>query len=139
MNFHLSSIPHQLWQASHLSPFYYILFYLKLPALKSTWSFQLFLSENSKRRLILAIIYFQCIKASIREDEILKFSKWFTVPNDKNDWHLFKFAFKATMTQVRQVGLLAAGCQPWNKDVCAANGDRFAYCATLAIYIYQVQ
>lgn len=43
------------------------------------------------------------------------------------------------MSQVRQVGLLAAGCQPWNKDVCAANGDRFAYCATLAIYIYQVE
>ncbi|XP_027624259.1 WD repeat-containing protein 17 isoform X3 [Tupaia chinensis] len=42
------------------------------------------------------------------------------------------------MSRVRQVGLLAAGCQPWNKDVCAANGDRFAYCATLAIYIYQL-
>ncbi|KAM6220322.1 WD repeat-containing protein 17 isoform 6-T6 [Rhynchocyon petersi] len=42
------------------------------------------------------------------------------------------------MSQVRQVGLLPAGCQPWNKDVCAANGDRFAYCATLAIYIYQL-
>ena len=47
--------------------------------------------------------------------------------------------FKANMSQVRQVGLLAAGCQPWNKDVCVANGDRFAYCATLAIYIYQVK
>uniref|UniRef100_A0ABI7VVR5 WD repeat domain 17 n=1 Tax=Felis catus TaxID=9685 RepID=A0ABI7VVR5_FELCA len=46
--------------------------------------------------------------------------------------------FKANMSQVRQVGLLAAGCQPWNKDVCAAHGDRFAYCATLAIYIYQL-
>lgn len=46
---------------------------------------------------------------------------------------------KANMSQVRQVGLLAAGCQPWNKDVCVANGDRFAYCATLAIYIYQVK
>eukprot|EP00069_Balaena_mysticetus_P001974 bmy_03968T0 len=46
--------------------------------------------------------------------------------------------FKANMSQVRQVGLLAAGCQPWNKDVCVANGDRFAYCATLAIYIYQL-
>ncbi|TKC38477.1 hypothetical protein EI555_006581, partial [Monodon monoceros] len=44
----------------------------------------------------------------------------------------------ANMSQVRQVGLLAAGCQPWNKDVCVANGDRFAYCATLAIYIYQL-
>lgn len=42
------------------------------------------------------------------------------------------------MSRVRQVGLLAAGCQPWNKDVCAASGDRFAYCATLAIYVYQV-
>ncbi|XP_065550951.1 WD repeat-containing protein 17 isoform X3 [Lathamus discolor] len=45
---------------------------------------------------------------------------------------------QAKMSQVRQVGLLAAGCQPWNKDVCAASGDRFAYCATLAIYIYQL-
>uniref|UniRef100_A0A3B3SDE3 WD repeat domain 17 n=1 Tax=Paramormyrops kingsleyae TaxID=1676925 RepID=A0A3B3SDE3_9TELE len=42
------------------------------------------------------------------------------------------------MPQVKQVGLLAAGCQPWNKDVCAASGDRFAYCATLAIYVYQL-
>ncbi|XP_069796992.1 WD repeat-containing protein 17 [Narcine bancroftii] len=42
------------------------------------------------------------------------------------------------MSQVKQVGLLAAGCQPWNKDVCVASGDRFAYCATLAIYIYQL-
>ncbi|XP_062992231.1 WD repeat-containing protein 17 [Elgaria multicarinata webbii] len=45
---------------------------------------------------------------------------------------------KAEMAQVKQVGLLGAGCQPWNKDVCAASGDRFAYCATLAIYIYQL-
>ncbi|XP_075411902.1 WD repeat-containing protein 17 isoform X5 [Tenrec ecaudatus] len=42
------------------------------------------------------------------------------------------------MSQVRQVGLLPAGCQPWNKDVCAAHGDRFAYCATLAVYVYQL-
>lgn len=48
------------------------------------------------------------------------------------------FVSKASMSRVRQVGLLAAGCQPWNKDVCAASGDRFAYCATLAIYVYQV-
>ncbi|XP_074650106.1 WD repeat-containing protein 17-like [Tubulanus polymorphus] len=41
------------------------------------------------------------------------------------------------MSKVKQVGLLAAGCQPWNGDVCAASGDRFAYCATLAVYIYQ--
>lgn len=45
---------------------------------------------------------------------------------------------QVSMAKVKQVGLLAAGCQPWNKDVCAASGDRFAYCATLAIYIYQV-
>ncbi|XP_019899455.1 WD repeat-containing protein 17 isoform X3 [Esox lucius] len=45
---------------------------------------------------------------------------------------------KIKMSQVKQVGLLAAGCQPWNKDVCAASGDRFAYCATLAIYVYQL-
>ncbi|XP_048852492.1 WD repeat-containing protein 17 isoform X2 [Brienomyrus brachyistius] len=47
-------------------------------------------------------------------------------------------AGKVNMPQVKQVGLLAAGCQPWNKDVCAASGDRFAYCATLAIYVYQL-
>ncbi|WAQ98157.1 WDR17-like protein [Mya arenaria] len=39
---------------------------------------------------------------------------------------------------VKQVGLLAAGCQPWNGEVCAASSDRFAYCATLAIYVYQL-
>jgi len=43
------------------------------------------------------------------------------------------------MSFAKQIGLVAAGCQPWNLDVCAACGDRFAYCATLAIYIYQVQ
>jgi hypothetical protein len=42
------------------------------------------------------------------------------------------------MTSVKQVGLLSAGSQPWNRDVCAASGDRFAYSATLAIYIYEV-
>lgn len=44
------------------------------------------------------------------------------------------------MSVMRQVSLLAAGCQPWNSDVCAAscNGDRFAYCATLAVYVYEV-
>ncbi|XP_072171647.1 WD repeat-containing protein 17-like [Diadema setosum] len=39
---------------------------------------------------------------------------------------------------MRQTSLLAAGCQPWNRDVCAASHDRFAYCATLAVYIYQL-
>ncbi|XP_040587725.1 WD repeat-containing protein 17 isoform X2 [Mesocricetus auratus] len=59
-------------------------------------------------------------------------SHWF----EQDDW--YEGLQRATMSRVRQVGLLAAGCQPWNKDVCAANGDRFAYCATLAIYIYQL-
>ncbi|XP_046772584.1 WD repeat-containing protein 17 isoform X2 [Gallus gallus] len=59
-------------------------------------------------------------------------SHWF----DEDDWH--EGQKRAKMSYVRQVGLLAAGCQPWNKDVCAASGDRFAYCATLAIYIYQL-
>ncbi|XP_053107723.1 WD repeat-containing protein 17 isoform X3 [Hemicordylus capensis] len=59
-------------------------------------------------------------------------SYWF----DEDDWYEGQQQVK--MAQVKQVGLLAAGCQPWNKDVCAASGDRFAYCATLAIYIYQL-
>uniref|UniRef100_A0A2K5L017 WD repeat domain 17 n=1 Tax=Cercocebus atys TaxID=9531 RepID=A0A2K5L017_CERAT len=59
-------------------------------------------------------------------------SNWF----EQDDW--YEGLQRANMSQVRQVGLLAAGCQPWNKDVCAAGGDRFAYCATLAIYIYQL-
>jgi len=42
------------------------------------------------------------------------------------------------MSLAKQIGLVAAGCQPWHLDVCAACGDRFAYCATLAIYIFQV-
>ncbi|XP_062905536.1 WD repeat-containing protein 17 isoform X1 [Mobula hypostoma] len=55
--------------------------------------------------------------------------KWFSESNAE---------VKVKMSQVKQVGLLAAGCQPWNKDVCVASGDRFAYCATLAIYVYQL-
>ncbi|XP_071412366.1 WD repeat-containing protein 17 isoform X1 [Pithys albifrons albifrons] len=59
-------------------------------------------------------------------------SHWF----DEDDW--YEGQQRAKMSRVKQVGLLAAGCQPWNKDICAASGDRFAYCATLAIYIYQL-
>jgi hypothetical protein len=47
--------------------------------------------------------------------------------------------FPEDMSLAKQIGLVAAGCQPWNSDVCVASGDRFAYCATLAIYIYQVK
>lgn len=44
------------------------------------------------------------------------------------------------MSSARQIGLIAAGSQPWNVDICAASasGDRFAYCATLAVYVYQM-
>nr|KAI8756432.1 WD repeat-containing protein 17-like [Biomphalaria glabrata] len=38
---------------------------------------------------------------------------------------------------VKQVELVPAGCQPWNHDVVAVHGDKFAYSATLAIYIYK--
>uniref|UniRef100_A0A3Q3L7V5 WD repeat domain 17 n=1 Tax=Mastacembelus armatus TaxID=205130 RepID=A0A3Q3L7V5_9TELE len=55
----------------------------------------------------------------------------------RKDW-FNSYSIFVKMAKVKQVGLLAAGCQPWNKDVCAASGDRFAYCATLAIYIYQL-
>ncbi|XP_035228739.1 WD repeat-containing protein 17-like isoform X2 [Stegodyphus dumicola] len=41
------------------------------------------------------------------------------------------------MTLIRQVGLIPAGCQPWNLNVVDASGSRFAYAATLAIYIYE--
>ncbi|XP_066092130.1 WD repeat-containing protein 17 isoform X3 [Saccopteryx bilineata] len=59
-------------------------------------------------------------------------SSWF----EQDDW--YEGLQRANMSQVRQVGLLAAGCQPWGRDVCAACGDRFAYCATLAVYVYQL-
>ncbi|KAH9519882.1 WD repeat-containing protein 17 [Bulinus truncatus] len=39
---------------------------------------------------------------------------------------------------VRQVALVPAGCQPWNHDVVSSQGNRFAYSATLAIYIYEL-
>ncbi|GFS08157.1 WD repeat-containing protein 17, partial [Elysia marginata] len=39
---------------------------------------------------------------------------------------------------VRQVALLPAGCQPWHHDVVVACGNRFAYAATLAIYVYEL-
>ncbi|KAH9374047.1 hypothetical protein HPB48_005316 [Haemaphysalis longicornis] len=40
---------------------------------------------------------------------------------------------------MRQVGLLAAGCQTWHVNVACFSGHRFAYAATLAIYIYEVR
>ena len=42
------------------------------------------------------------------------------------------------MSILQQIDVLPAGCQPWNFDVCAASEERFAYCSTLAIYVYQV-
>lgn len=39
---------------------------------------------------------------------------------------------------IQQTGLLAAGCQPWHINVVAFSGQRFAYAATLAVYIYEM-
>ncbi|XP_047126670.1 WD repeat-containing protein 17 isoform X1 [Hydra vulgaris] len=42
------------------------------------------------------------------------------------------------MNILRQYAVLTSGAQPWNNNICAANGLYFAYCATLAIYIYRL-
>ncbi|XP_022258467.1 WD repeat-containing protein 17-like, partial [Limulus polyphemus] len=42
------------------------------------------------------------------------------------------------MSVMRQIALLEAGCQPWHSHIIAASGNRFAYAATLAIYIYEM-
>ena len=39
---------------------------------------------------------------------------------------------------LQQLALLAAGAQPWNHKICTAHSRRFAYAATLAIYVYVV-
>ncbi|CAN8032758.1 unnamed protein product [Ixodes persulcatus] len=39
---------------------------------------------------------------------------------------------------MRQTALLAAGCQPWHINVVSFSGQRFAYAATLAVYIYEM-
>ncbi|XP_047481224.1 WD repeat-containing protein 17-like [Penaeus chinensis] len=38
---------------------------------------------------------------------------------------------------LQQLALLAAGAQPWHHNICTAHGRRFAYAATLAIYVYE--
>ncbi|ROT79673.1 putative WD repeat-containing protein 17 isoform X2, partial [Penaeus vannamei] len=40
---------------------------------------------------------------------------------------------------LQQLALLAAGAQPWHHNICTAHGRRFAYAATLAIYVYEVE
>ncbi|XP_066956128.1 WD repeat-containing protein 17-like isoform X1 [Macrobrachium rosenbergii] len=40
---------------------------------------------------------------------------------------------------LQQLALLAAGAQPWNHKICTAHSRRFAYAATLAIYVYVVE
>lgn len=39
---------------------------------------------------------------------------------------------------LQQLSLLAAGAQPWHHNICTAHSQRFAYAATLAIYVYEV-
>lgn len=53
--------------------------------------------------------------------------------------HQHKYKQSTVKMSLRQVGLLTAGAQPWSPRMCTANGDRFAYCSTLAIYIYEVK
>eukprot|EP00741_Cyanophora_paradoxa_P001368 tig00000480_g1324.t1 len=43
-----------------------------------------------------------------------------------------------TRSKLRQVALVPAGCQLWNKDIAVVAGDRFVYCSTLAICIYKI-
>lgn len=40
---------------------------------------------------------------------------------------------------LQQLSLLAAGAQPWHHNICTAHSRRFAYAATLAIYVYEVR
>nr|XP_045611784.1 WD repeat-containing protein 17-like [Procambarus clarkii]XP_045611785.1 WD repeat-containing protein 17-like [Procambarus clarkii] len=40
---------------------------------------------------------------------------------------------------LQQLSLLAAGGQPWHHNICTAHSRRFAYAATLAIYVYEVE
>ena len=42
------------------------------------------------------------------------------------------------MKILQQVGLLAAGAQPWHVDICSGNGKYFVFSATLAVYIHEV-
>lgn len=58
-----------------------------------------------------------------------------------NFYHLYFFmTFKSTLRggMLQQLALLAAGAQPWHHNICTAHGRRFAYAATLAIYVYEV-
>lgn len=47
-------------------------------------------------------------------------------------------SIRHTGRMLQQRTLLAAGAQPWNKNICASQGQRFAYAATLVIYVYEV-
>ena len=39
---------------------------------------------------------------------------------------------------LQQLSLLTAGAQPWNYNISAVFNRKFAYAATLVIYVYQV-
>lgn len=43
-----------------------------------------------------------------------------------------------TSYKSKQINLITAGSQPYNTDLCIANGRKFAYCATLSTYVYEV-
>ena len=44
-----------------------------------------------------------------------------------------------TSYKSKQINLITAGSQPYNSDLCVANGRKFAYCATLSTYVYEVK
>lgn len=44
----------------------------------------------------------------------------------------------ACSSMLRQVNLISAGCQTWNRSVISANSTYFCYCSTLAIYVYDL-
>ncbi|UYV75765.1 WDR17 [Cordylochernes scorpioides] len=46
---------------------------------------------------------------------------------------------RVSMSVIRQMALLPAGCQPWHPNIVAVHGTNFAYAATLAIYIYKLK
>lgn len=39
----------------------------------------------------------------------------------------------------KQFKLVPSGCQGWHTRVLGAGGGRFAYCSTLAIYVYALR
>ena len=39
---------------------------------------------------------------------------------------------------LQELSMLTAGAQPWHHNISTTHNNRFAYAATLVIYVYQV-